>query len=234
MKTLLVIPARGGSKGIPRKNLLPVGGRPLIAYAIGAALAARRVGRVIVSTEDEEIAGTAREHGAEIPFLRPRELSGDGVSLIPVAAHAAKAMAELGFAADAVMTLQPTAPLVRPETIDAAIALMQDTGCDSVSTVEEIAQHPYRAFSRDAEERLVPLFPDKVHLLQRQDRPPFYYPTGGVYLRRRHLLEQWSGRDFCMGSDARSIAVQRHEALNIDTMEDIYLLEARLRLGPPA
>src|SRR4029079_4672747 len=92
VKTLAVIPARGGSKSIPRKNLVDVAGRPLIAWAIGAAKEARRLDRVIVSTEDEEIAETARRWGAEVPFVRPAELATDTVSLIPVVQHALAAM----------------------------------------------------------------------------------------------------------------------------------------------
>ena len=110
MKTLAVIPARGGSKSIPRKNLVDVAGRPLIAWVIGAARAARRLDRVIVSTEDEEIAETARRFGAEVPFVRPADLATDTVSLIPVVQHALSAMDGLGFRADAVVSLQPTSP----------------------------------------------------------------------------------------------------------------------------
>lgn len=229
MKTLLVIPARGGSKGVPRKNLREIQGRPLITYSIAAALAAKSIDKVIVSTEDMEIAEISRKAGAEVPFMRPMELATDGISLIPVAAHAGRAMRELGFEADALMTLQPTAPLTRPETIDAVVNLMMSTGCVSVSTVIELTQHPYRSFARDVEGRLKPLFVDKVHLLQRQDRPSFYTPTGGLYLRKMELLESWTGKDFCVGDDARSIIVSSDEALNIDTEWDLtlftYLLE---------
>ena len=228
MKTLLVIPARAGSKGVPRKNLKLIGGRPLISYAIEIALAAVRADRVIVSTEDEEIADVARTAGAEVPFLRPSELATDQVSLIPVAQHAAEAMSDLGFAADAVLTLQATSPMHRPETIDAAIDLMDRTQSDSVSTVVEISEHPYRAFSLEDDVRLQSLFPDKTHLLQRQDRPKYYRQTGGLYLRRRALLETWSGRDFCLGDDARAIIVPQEEALNIDTITDFRLAELLL------
>ena len=113
MKTLAVIPARGGSKSIPRKNLADVAGRPLIAWVIGAAREAKRLDRVIVSTEDEEIAETARRYGAEVPFVRPAELATDTVSLIPVVQHALAAMDGLGFRADAVMSLQATSPGLR-------------------------------------------------------------------------------------------------------------------------
>ena len=132
MKSLVVIPARGGSKTIPRKNLYRVNDVPLIGYAIRAAHTSKTVDRVIVSTDDDEIAEVAMSLGAEVPFMRPGELADDEVSIIPVIQHAAKSMArDKGFDADIVISLQPTAPLLKPDSIDACIDLMHSSNCSS-------------------------------------------------------------------------------------------------------
>lgn len=233
MAVLLVIPARGGSKGVPRKNLADVGGRPLIAHAIAHARAACLVDRVIVSTEDAEIAVAARTAGAEVPFLRPPELAADHVSLIPVAIHAMQTMDAAGFRADMVATMQPTAPLLGPERLDQAVRLMTDSGCDSVVTLFKIDHgHPYRALRLAEDGRVEALFPEGERYLQKQDRPPFHAMTGGFFLRRRALLESWSGKDFCLGEDRRGIVVSAEEAINIDTPFDLtvarVLIEQRM------
>ena len=233
MTVLVIIPARGGSKGVPRKNLAEIAGRPLIAHAITNAKAVRGVDRLIVSTEDEEIAAAARAAGAEVPFLRPADLAADHVSLIPVAIHAMRQMDELDFRADMIATLQPTAPLLGPKRIDQAIAMMRETGCDSVVPLFRIEYgHPYRALTLAEDGRLEALFPEGERFLQRQDRPPFHSMTGGFFLRRRELLENWSGKDFGLGADRRGFVVSAEEAVNIDTPLDLevarVLLERKL------
>lgn len=225
MSAVIIIPARGGSKGIARKNLAMVAGRPLIAWAIEAALAA--AGAVVVSTEDAEIAETARSLGAEVPFSRPDELAGDDVSLIPVIAHAARALSEMGRDFDLVASLQPTAPLVRASTIERAIGLCGESGCDSVASVRRIEHnHPYRALRLDKQDRTEPLFAEGESHLQRQDLPDLHAFSGGLYVRRRALLEQWSGRDFCLGEDRRAVVVGEEESLNIDTPLDLAVFRA--------
>jgi CMP-N,N'-diacetyllegionaminic acid synthase len=224
LNLLLVIPARGGSKGISRKNLQLVGGRPLISYAIANALGASTVDRVIVSTEDEEIAAVALAWGAEVPFVRPAELSHDHISLIPVIAHAVKAMDDLNWNPEIVVSLQPTAPLLSCESIDAGVKILLSTGCDSVASVRKVFHnHPYRVQQMDNKGRLQLLFPQGERYLQRQDLPVFYCLSGGLYVRKRRLLEKWSGNDFCLGEDRRGVEVDEKEALNIDSPMDLEL-----------
>ena len=231
MNVLLVIPARIGSKGIPRKNLQKVAGRPLISYAIKNALAATMVDRVIVSTDDAEIAEVARTWGAEVPFMRPAELAQDHVSLVPVIAHAAQAMDELKWHATVIVSLQPTAPLLRPETIDAGVSLLLNTGCDSVVSVRRVDHnHPYWVQQMDSNNRISPLFPEGEQYLQKQDLPTFYALSGGFYVRQRCLLEQWSGHDFCLGVDRRAIEVDAQEALDIDTPLDLALFRTLMEM----
>ena len=230
MKTLAVIPARGGSKSIPRKNLVDVAGRPLIAWAIGAAREARRLDRVIVSTEDEEIAETARQWGAEVPFVRPAELATDTVSLIPVVQHALAAMDGLGFRADAVVSMQATSPGLRGADIDAAVAKLEESGADSVATVLRVEhEHPYWA-KRLEGDRVRPFSAEtNESYLQRQDLPPAYVFDGAIFVRHRRLLEEWTGRDFCLGADVRGLPLSAESSLHID--DPIHLEVARVVLA---
>lgn len=230
MKTLAVIPARGGSKSIRRKNLADVAGRPLIAWVIGAARETKRLDRVIVSTEDEEIAETARRWGAEVPFVRPPELATDTVSLIPVVQHALAAMDGLGFRADAVVSLQPTSPGLTGADVDAAVAKLEESGADSVATVLRVEhEHPYWA-KRLEGDRVLPFSAEtNESYLQRQDLPPAYVFDGAIFVRRRRLLEEWSGRDFCLGNDVRGLPLRAESSLHID--DEIHLEVARVLLA---
>jgi CMP-N-acetylneuraminic acid synthetase len=232
MSVLLVIPARGGSKGIPRKNLTMVAGRPLIAYAIKNGLSAEEVDRVIVSTEDEEISSVARAYGAEIPFMRPPELATDDISLIPVIAHAARSLRDPDFSADIVISLQPTTPFISGSIIDQAIRLQRETGCDSVTSVVKVTHnHPYRVQSIMDHTRLTPYYPEGERFLQRQDLPASYAFSGGLYLRKRQLLDTWSGKDFCLGEDRHCVIVNEKEALNIDTPIDLAVCKTIMEMS---
>ncbi|HEX2194610.1 MAG TPA: acylneuraminate cytidylyltransferase family protein, partial [Candidatus Limnocylindria bacterium] len=133
MSTVAIIPARGGSKGLPRKNLRLLGGEPLVVHTVRAALAARRVDRVLVSTDDAAIARAARRAGADVPFRRPPELATDHAATLPVVQHAVAWLEDHGQRVDVVVTLQPTSPLRGPAEIDAVVALLD--GGDSRSAV---------------------------------------------------------------------------------------------------
>lgn len=225
MQVLGVIPARGGSKSVPRKNLQIVEGRPLIAYAIDAAKNAKQLDRVVVSTEDEEIAEVARTLGAEVPFRRPAELATDDVSIVPVVRHAMEMMDGSGFRADAVLSLQATSPFLAGEDIDRAIEKLASSGADCVVSVERIEHgHPYWVKRLDG---------DRVHpfndasddsYLQRQDLPPAYILDGGMFVRRRELLESWSGRDFGLGEDVRAIELGGLKSLHIDDAMELEMV----------
>ena len=230
MQILGVIPVRGGSKSIPRKNLQEVEGRPLLAYAIEAASSARRLDRFVVSTEDEEIASVARELGAEVPFRRPDELAADEVSIVPVVRHAMEAMDGLGFRADAVLSLQATSPFLEGEDIDRAIETFERTGADSVVSVEKIEHgHPYWV-KRLEGDRVLPFNASSDDsYLQRQDLPPAYILDGGLFLRRRRLLETWSGKDFGLGDDVRAIILGGIKSLHIDDPLELEMVRFFMR-----
>ncbi len=231
MKVLGVIPARAGSKGIRLKNLRLAGGKPLLAYSLEAALGAQRLNRVLVSTEDERIAEVAVRYGAEAPFLRPAELAGDQISLIPVARHAMEFCDREEWRPDVVVCLQATSPLLTSKDIDRAVVRLLDTGCDSVVSVTPIQHHhPFRAMKLEGD-RVQPLTEyTSERYLQKQDRPPAFGFTGGLYVRRRALLEQWSGRDFALGGDVRALLIEPERAVNIDHELDLIMFEAILKM----
>jgi CMP-N,N'-diacetyllegionaminic acid synthase len=232
MKVLGVIPARGGSKSIPRKNLADVAGRPLLAYIVEAGLTARLVDRLIVSTEDEEIADAARSLGAEVPFRRPEALATDEVSLIPVVQHAMRAMDASGFRGDVIVSLQATSPFLTGEDVDRVVERLHDRSADSAVSVERIEHHHPFWVKRLEEDRLYPFNEaSDDSFLQRQDLPPAYILDGGIFARRRRLLESWSGRDFCLGDDVRAVVLGGEKSLHLDDPIQLdmvrFLMEAR-------
>lgn len=228
MKILTVIPARGGSKGVPRKNVRDMCGKPLIYYAIKAAAGCDLIDKVIVSTDDAEIAQKARECGAEVPFMRPAEIAGDKTSLIPVVQHALRYFDEQGLRFDAAISLQPTSPFVTSSMLHNSIEKLKETGCDSVVSVHEIIHgHPYRAKRMTNGDRLDNFFEgfNGDAFLQKQDRPPAYAYNGAIYLRKRELLENYSGKDFGLGKDVRAVIMGQIESINIDTEDDFHIAE---------
>jgi CMP-N,N'-diacetyllegionaminic acid synthase len=224
-RVLAVIPARGGSKGVPRKNIRPVCGRPLIAYTIETALAARHLlHRVIVSTEDEEIAAVARECGAEVPFLRPAELAGDRVPTAPVLQHATRFVEQRdGIEVDWVLLLQPTDPLRDVTDIEAACALANQGGCDSViSVVQVVADHPI-LMKRIENDRLLPYCLEEKEGTRRQDhQPPAYKRNGAIYLTRREVLMEC---DSLWGEVIRPYVMPEERSVGIDSELDLKLVE---------
>lgn len=232
LKILTVIPARGGSKGVPRKNVRELCGRPLIYYVINAAMGCDLIDKVIMSTDDEEIAQKARECGAEVPFMRPEEISSDKVSLIPVVQHALKYFDDIGSRYDAAISLQPTSPFVTTSVLYKVIEKMEETGCDSVVSVHEIIHgHPYRAKRLINGDKLDNFFEgfNGDLFLQKQDRPPAYAYNGAVYLRKRELIENYSGKDFGLGRDVRAVIMDPIESINIDTETDFRIAEILMK-----
>lgn len=227
MTVLAVIPARGGSKGIPGKNIRDLLGKPLIAYTIEAALRSQHLNRVIVSTDDETIAEIARKYGAEVPFIRPGRLAGDNVPMIPhVPRHAVEELERSGgFKVDVVVMLQPTVPLRGTRYIDLAIEKLIQTKCDWVATVSRVNLHPFR-MRRMEGDRLLPLFPDENIWAQRQDFPPLYHVNGAVYATWKRVIvmeEVFRDRDW------RGVIMDEEDAMDIDTLTDFLVAESIMR-----
>ena len=223
MKVLGVIPARGGSKGVPKKNVKLLGGKPLIAYSIEAARAAKLLTRVIVSTDDEEIAEVSRRWGADAPFLRPAELATDAAKAVPVIQHALEEMEGRDDQVyDAVMMLQPTTPFRTGADIDRAIEILEKTGADSVISVVDVEGHHPARMKYPEDGRLIdPDFCEAYENQPRQELRPMYLRNGMIYLTRREVMRSGSFK----GSDCRALIVETHRSVNIDTPLDFELAE---------
>lgn len=227
MKVLGVIPARGGSKGIPRKNIVPLLGKPLLAYTVEASLSSRRLSRLILSTDDDEIATVGRAWGVDVPFMRPAGLAQDDTPMIPVIQDIVGRLAELGESYDALFILQPTNPLRRVEDIDGAIDLLERSGADSVIGFVDVQEkHPARMKYIDENRRVIdPPFGEEFEGQRRQDLPKIYLREGSVYVTRmKVLMEQNSVK----GRDCRAWLIPPERACNIDTELDLFLAEQLL------
>ncbi|HXE80912.1 MAG TPA: acylneuraminate cytidylyltransferase family protein [Vicinamibacterales bacterium] len=222
MNVLGVVPARGGSKGIPRKNLAILAGRPLLAYTADAARASCQLSRTVVSTDDPEIAEAARALGLEVPFVRPADLAADSTPMAPVLQHAVDTLAAGGFRADIVVLLQPTSPLRRAAHIDAAVDLLTSSGADTVVSVVEVP-HQFNPVSvmRLENGRLVPFLSGPA-LLRRQDKPRVFARNGPAVLAVRvSVLERGS----LYGDDVRPLMMAPEESVDIDTPADLDFVE---------
>lgn len=233
MSVLAIVPARGGSKSLPRKNVRPLGGHPLLAYSIAAGLQARQVDRVIVSTDDEEIAGIGRQYGAEVPFLRPAELAEDDTPDLPVFQHALEWLAENeGFRAEIVVQLRPTSPLRPHECVDRGIDILNaHAEADSVRAVVPTSQNPYKMWRISPEGRLVPLLKDEgdeAYNTPRQLLPPTFWQTGHLDVIRAATI--WEKKSMT-GDVVLPLLMEPAYAVDIDRPADHDRAEELLRRG---
>jgi len=204
-------------------------GRPLLAYTADAALTARRLARVVISTDDPEIASVARDCGVEVPFLRPPELSRDDTPSIPVVQDVVRRLEAGGDRYDATFLLQPTNPLRTADDIDGAIELLERTGADSVISFADTGErHPARMKSIDPETGRVadPPFSEAYEGMRRQDLPKLYLRDGSVYLTRRDVL---MNANSLKGRDCRAWIMPQERSWNIDTPFDLFIVEQMLR-----
>jgi N-acylneuraminate cytidylyltransferase len=223
-EVLAIIPARGGSKGIPRKNIRNFAGHPLIAYSIAAALQARRVTRVIVSTDDPEIGEVARAYGAEVPFLRPAELAQDTTLDLPVFQHAlAWLTANEAYAPDVVVQLRPTSPIRPVGLVDEAVRiLLEHPEADSVRGVVPAGQNPHKMWRIDLQTGQmknlldVPGVPEPYNA-PRQVLPPVYWQTGHIdVIRPITILEKNS----MSGDVILPVMIDPRYTVDIDSLSD--------------
>ena len=236
MKVLGIITARGGSKGIPGKNLKLLAGKPLLAYTVDTARRSGALDRVILSTEDEAIAAAGRDLGCDVPFIRPLDLAGDDTPHLPVIQHATRWMQDrINYRPDAVMVLQPTSPLRNGDDIAAAVALLDQSGADSVLSVNEVPAHahPMRALRLDAQGHAV-LFvngaPVRTRVNRRQDLPPAWLMNGAIYACRTRVL--WHAEPSLYGNRVVAYRMPAERSLNIDDLEDWHAAERALASRP--
>lgn len=218
---IAVIPARGGSKRVPRKNLRPFAGRPMIGYAIGVAQRSGLFERIVVSTDDAEVAAVARTLGADVPFLRPAELADDFTPTVPVIAHAIRACAELGWHARLACCIYPAVPLLQPQTLADALALLEAGDAPYAFPVLAYRAPIQRALRRDLNGRSAPLHPEYMQT-RTQDLPAAFHDAGQFYWGRSAA---WR-RGASPLDGGRSIVLQPWQAVDIDTPDDWARAEA--------
>jgi len=220
MQVLGIIPARGGSKGIPLKNLKKLRGKPLIKYTIDAAKKSKLLNRVIVSTDDEKIAKVAKKFGVEVPFERPKRISGSKATQYQVVKHALDFLKFENYIPDIVVLLQPTSPFRTAKIIDDSIKVLTKSRATCVVSITLMKQHPFASFwiKRGM---LKPFKKDFDSHGIRQKRPVLYYPTGSVYTFKAKNLSQYKS---IYGPKIKPI-VEDELNLDIDTLLDFFLSE---------
>jgi CMP-N-acetylneuraminic acid synthetase len=219
LRILGVIPARGGSKGVPRKNVKLLAGKPLLQYTIEAALEATTLTRVVLSTDDEEIASLGRGLGADAPFLRPDHLADDKAPMLGVVQHAIQALESGGDDPyDGVCLLQPTSPMRPPGLIDRCVARLEESDADAVITVLPVPpeHNPHWVFEPDANGWLRLATGESQPIARRQDLPAAYHREGSVYVTRRVALDAGS----LYGDRVLGIHINPALSVNIDGPTD--------------
>ena len=232
MKVLGIITARGGSKGIPGKNLKLLAGKPLLAYTVDTARRSAALDRVILSTDDEAIATAGRDLGCDVPFIRPLDLAQDDTPHLPVIQHATRWMQErINYQPDAVMILQPTSPLRTADDITNAVALLDTSGADSVLSVNEVPvhAHPMRTLRLEATGHAV-LFvsgePVRKRINRRQDLPPAWVMNGAIYACRTGVL--FGAEPSLYGTRVVAYRMPAERSISIDDLEDWHAAERAL------
>lgn len=212
---IAIIPARGGSKRIPRKNIREFAGKPMIAHAIQAAQECGLFDHVVVSTDDDEIAQVARRFGAEIPFMRPVELADDYAGTMPVIAHAIKACRAIDWAAERVCCIYPAVPLIQTQDLQAALALLEQNHADYAFTVTAFPSAIQRALRRLPDGHMQPFHPEYTNT-RTQDLEPAYYDAGQFY---------WGTADAWLSGVSphqagKGLVIPEWRVVDIDTTDD--------------
>jgi CMP-N-acetylneuraminic acid synthetase len=220
-----IVPARGGSKGIPKKNIALLAGKPLLSYSIEVGLESSLIDRVFVSTDDEEIAKVALSFDAEI-LHRPKELAGDDTPDLPVFQHAISYLEDQGYHPEILVNLRPTCPLRDVKDVNSAIQKMVDSNCDAVRTITTVKHHPYW-MGKLKNDRLFPFIDgiDVQKYYQRQLLPDAYIINGGVdVMRAENIIKNKS----LYGNDIRAVFMPPERSIDIDTNLDLRIAETIL------
>jgi len=233
MSVLGLVVARGGSKGVPRKNIRLLAGKPLLQYTAEAALRARRLSRVVLSTEDQEIAAVGRSCGLDVPFMRPSSLAEDSTPGFDVVHHALGWLEEHGECFDAVCVLQPTSPLRRAQDIDACIELLERAGADAVVSILPVPPeyNPHWVYFRQADGQLSLCTGEDAPIPRRQELPLAFHREGSVYVTRRDTV-MLDGSLY--GRRLMGYELSPLWSLNIDSMADWARAEAMLAAASAA
>jgi CMP-N,N'-diacetyllegionaminic acid synthase len=231
-KIMVIIPARGGSKGIPNKNITSLGNKPLISYVIETARKSKHVNRVVVSTDDEKIAQTSRYYGAEVPFMRPSEMAQDESPVMPAIHHAVEWFAQNeNYKADILLLLQPTSPFIQPQQIDTAIdILLADSTADAVTTVIETPHnfHPYNVREIKSDGSVVFFMPDEHDRYPTRQTKPKFYAFGNFYIFRYKTLTEYNS---LYGKRCLPMIIDPMTAFDINYPFDLLVAESILKFS---
>jgi len=219
--SIAIIPARGGSKRIPRKNIKLFAGKPMIAHAISAASASGLFEHIVVSTDDEEIAAIARESGAETPFVRPSDLANDHTTTVPVIAHGIQACRAMGWEFEHVCCIYPGVPFIRIEDLKGALALLLEGGADYCFPVTEFPSAIQRALKRQPDGKMQPFYP-QFETTRTQDLEPAYHDAGQFYWGKSWAWLQ----NPRIHSGGIGYVIPNWRVVDIDTPEDWLRAEA--------
>ena len=225
LKIIGIIPARGGSKSIPRKNLKLLGGIPLIKYTIDAANNSKLLTDVYVSSEDNEILSLVKSFGTKT-IIRPNKLAEDSTPMVPVLQHAINYLEPKIGKIDILILLQPTTPFRIGKDIDDAINLLLETGADSVITLVKVEDcHPARMYRLEGN-KMISIWDEKYKYKRRQDLPPIYLRNGAVYTYKRHTIMEQNAQE---GKDSRGLIMPPERSINIDDLIDFEIAKSMLK-----
>ena len=227
---LALVPARGGSKSIPLKNIAPLAGKPLIRYVLETLLQSKYINKVVVSTDDSRIAEVSRKAGAEVPFLRPAEISQDSSPAMPLIFHAVKALLEVqNYTPDVIVFLQPTSPFTRVSQIDGAIELLRESNADAVTTVVEAPHvfHPYNIRQVNADGTVTFFMPKEHDLYPTRQGKPKFYAFGNTYVLKRQTLTRYGN---LYGERCMPLVIDPVSAFDINDPVDLAIAECLVKL----
>jgi len=226
MKILAIIPARGGSKGIPLKNIKKLSGKPLIKYTINTAQKSKKIDKIIVSTDNKKIARISKSLGVEIPFLRPKKISANSSQTIDLVKHVIKKLKKNEFIPDIITILQPTSPFRTSQMIDESINLLKKFDATSVISVTEMKKHPYSSFW--FQNKFLKSFKkDYQRFYQRQLFPKLFYPTGSIYTFWTSTLTKY---DSLYGPRIKPMIINDEmKNLDIDNEFDFFVAEMGMK-----
>jgi CMP-N,N'-diacetyllegionaminic acid synthase len=226
VKTLAIIPARGGSKGVIHKNIRKLVNKPLIEYTITAALESKFINKIIVSTDDKAISLLSKSLGAEVPFLRPKKFSHDTSKTSDLISHTLDFLKKnQSYVPDIIIILQPTSPLRNSNHIDKTIKILQKTKSSSVITVKKIHDHPFASFKYE-KPYLKPFKSDFEKYYQRQKFPDLYYPTGAIYAFWYNTFKKYNS---VYGKKIIPLFIDDESIIDIDTPLDFFICESIIK-----
>jgi CMP-N-acetylneuraminic acid synthetase len=227
-RLLAIIPARSGSKRLPRKNILDLAGKPLIAWTIEAALESKYIDRIVVSTDSKEISSISRKYGADVPFMRPDELATDETTSIDVVLHQLDQLEECNDSYSYVILLQPTSPLRTAENIDESVELLKSRNSDAVISVCKVEHSPLWCNTIPADGSLLNFLDDSILNKRSQDLNQYYRLNGAIYLCNIKLLKK--EKNFFLKSNSIAYKMNEEQSIDIDSKNDFMCASMQIEI----